>query len=245
MNNKRSDFLNAPNLISLFRLAMAPFLFLFLYLEKFFNPAGLTYRIESEIAGFRIEQYLDGHTLFFGAAAAVVFLIAAVTDLLDGYVARKTGCVTDIGKFLDPLADKVMVTTALILLVGLGRLPAWIALIIVLREMVITGLRGVASTRGTVIAASSLGKSKTVFQNIAIVCLLIHVPLDFKLGWFSKSGCWMSFHNLGTAVMYVAIFYTLYSGYDYIHQFIASESANGAGGTGKVAGGTTAGEGDR
>lgn len=245
MNAKRSDFLNAPNLISMFRLAMAPFLFLFMYLEKYFNPAGVTFRVNVEMAGFRMEQYLDGHAMFFGIAAAVVFLIAAVTDLLDGYIARKTGCITDIGKFLDPLADKVMVTTALILLVALDRLPAWIALIIILREMVITGLRGVASTRGTVIAASPLGKSKTVFQNIAIVCLLLHVPIDFNLGWFSSVDRWMSFHNLGTGVMYIAIFYTLYSGYDYISKFIASESHNSADSAAKTPDSPGPKEGDR
>ena len=199
---KSNDLLNAPNLISLGRLAMAPFLFLFMYLEKYLNQ--------------------DGGTVFFNVAAGVVFLIAAASDLLDGYLARKTGAVTDIGKFLDPLADKVMVTTALIMLVNLGRLAAWIALIIILREMVITGLRGVASTRGTVIAASNLGKSKTVFQDIAISSLLLHSTLDFGAGHVPA---WLTFQNCGTIVIYIAVFYTLYSGYDYIQKFVDSESS--------------------
>lgn len=201
---QKNEFLNAPNLVSLGRLAMAPFLFLFLYLEKYLNA--------------------DGETIFFGVAAGVVFLVAALTDILDGYLARKTGQVTDIGKFLDPLADKVMVATALILLINLGRLPAWIGLIIILREMVITGLRGMASTRGTVIAASSLGKSKMVFQDIAIVCLLFHTSLDFGLGLVPRWLGWLTYHEIGTVVMYVAVFYTLYSGYDYIKKFVDSET---------------------
>jgi len=200
---QKSDFLNAPNLVSLGRLAMAPFLFLFMYLEKYLNA--------------------DGGTAFFGIAAGVVFLLAALSDLLDGYLARKTGQVTDIGKFLDPLADKVMVATALILLINLNRLAAWMGLIIILREMVITGLRGVASTRGTVIAASNLGKGKTVLQDIAIVCLLFHGALDFGWGVVPRWLSWLTYHEIGTVVMYVAVFYTLYSGYDYVQKFVVSE----------------------
>ncbi|MDP8222181.1 MAG: CDP-diacylglycerol--glycerol-3-phosphate 3-phosphatidyltransferase [Candidatus Lernaella stagnicola] len=202
---KQEDFLTTPNMVSLGRLGMAPFLFLFLYLEKYLNT--------------------DGGTIFYGVAAGAVFLIAALSDILDGYLARKTGQVTDIGKFLDPLADKVMVTTALILLINLDRLPAWIGLIIILREMVITGLRGVASTRGTVIAASNLGKSKTVWQDIAIVCLLLHGSLDFGLGLVPTWLDWLTYHNVGTISMYVAVFYTMYSGYDYIKKFVDSETA--------------------
>jgi CDP-diacylglycerol--glycerol-3-phosphate 3-phosphatidyltransferase len=137
-------------------------------------------------------------------------------------VARRYNAVTDIGKFLDPLADKVMVATALILLVNLNRAPAWIALIIILREMVITGLRGVASTRGTVIAASSLGKSKTVVQDVALTGLLIHGRLDLGYDFLPS---WLTGHNVGMIVLYIAVFYTLYSGYDYIRKFVASESA--------------------
>jgi len=206
---QREEFLNAPNLVSLVRLGIAPFLFLFMYLEKYLNA--------------------DGQTMFYGIAAGAVFLIAALSDILDGYLARKTGTVTDIGKFLDPLADKVMVATSLILLINLDRLAAWIALIIILREMVITGLRGMASTRGTVIAASSLGKSKTIWQDIAIICLLLHGQLDFGLGilpgWLPG---WLTYHSIGTMTMYVAVFYTMYSGYDYIAKFVVSEQAKAA-----------------
>jgi CDP-diacylglycerol---glycerol-3-phosphate 3-phosphatidyltransferase len=197
----QSAWLNPPNLISLFRLAMAPFLFLFLYMEKYLNA--------------------DGESIFFCTAAGAVFLVASLTDMLDGYVARKTGNVTDIGKFLDPLADKVLVTTALIMLVNLNRVPAWIALIIILREMVITGLRGVASTRGVVIAASHLGKKKTILQDVALTALLFHGLFDFGQGWAPE---WLTYAKAGMLVLYVAVFYTLYSGYDYIKNFIGMEA---------------------
>ncbi len=199
---KQSEFVNPPNLISFFRLALAPFLFVFLYLEKYLNA--------------------DHDTIFFNVAAGLLFLLGAGTDLLDGIVARRYHYVTDIGKFLDPLADKVMVSTALILLVNLNRAPAWIALIIILREMVITGLRGVAGTRGMVIAASNLGKSKTVVQDAALAGLLLHEPLDFGAG---KVPEWLTFHNIGMAILYVALFYTLYSAYDYVKKFVESETA--------------------
>jgi len=203
---KRKDFLTAPNLVSLFRLAMAPVCFVFLYLEKYANA--------------------DHHTRVYGLVAAIVFLIAALSDILDGYLARKTGQITDIGKFLDPLADKVMVTTALIMLVGLDRCPAWIALIIILREIIITGLRGIAQTGGEVIAASKLGKLKTVLQNIALVCLLLHYTYNFGRFWGSASTFWwINTHAIGTVILYLAVFYTLYSGYDYLAKFIRSTKA--------------------
>jgi CDP-diacylglycerol--glycerol-3-phosphate 3-phosphatidyltransferase len=211
---KRSDFINPPNVISFFRLAMTPFLFLFLYMEKYLNP--------------------DHDTIFFNIAAGIVFLLGALTDLADGIVARRWHYVTDIGKFLDPLADKVIVSTALILLVNLNRAPAWIALIIILREMVITGLRGLASTRGTIIAASNLGKGKTVLQDIALTGLLLHEPMDLGRGW---APAWLTFHNAGALVLYLAVFYTLYSGYDYVKKFVASETADAPGDKPASAGG--------
>ncbi len=203
---KRKDFLTAPNLVSLFRLGMAPLCFLFLYLEKYVN--------------------VDGHTRVYGVLAASVFLIAALSDILDGYLARKTGQITDLGKFLDPLADKVMVTTALIMLVGLNRCPAWIALVIILREIIITGLRGIASSGGEVIAASQLGKRKTVFQSVALVALLLHY--DFNFGWvfgLTNKLLFINTHVLGTIVLYIAAFYTLWSGYDYLAKFVRQADA--------------------
>jgi len=205
---KKNELLTAPNIVSLIRLLMAPFLFVFMYLEKYVNQ--------------------DDNTIVFGLLAAGVFLFAALSDILDGYLARKTGQITDMGKFLDPLADKVMVTTALIMLVGMGRCPAWIALIIILREIIITGLRGMAQTRGQVIAASGLGKMKTVMQSIALVGLLVHHKINIGQLWGSDWKYWnINFHALGLIFLYIAVFYTLYSGYDYVRNFLRDDNVEG------------------
>ncbi len=203
---KKSDFLNAPNLISLFRLSIAPIILVLLYMEKYLNP--------------------NGETLVYCFIAGVAFLLAAISDIFDGYLARKYNMITDIGKFLDPLADKVMVATPLILLVGLDRIPSWMALVIILREMIITGLRGLAQQRGTVIAASKLGKMKTVLQVTALVALLLHYPVKFGVLWGGDFS--LSAHKVGIVFLYIAVFYTLYSGYDYLRNFIRSEVDNTA-----------------
>ena len=122
---------------------------------------------------------------------SILFVIASLTDLLDGKIARKYNLVTNFGKFMDPLADKLLVCSALICLVELGRLPAWIVIIIIAREFIISGFRLVASDNGIVIAASMWGKFKTTFQMIMIVMLII----NFEAG---------PLHIAQTAVMYIA-----------------------------------------
>lgn len=118
---------------------------------------------------------LFGHTASWSdIIAALIFIIAAVTDGLDGYIARSRKMITDFGKFLDPLADKLLVSAVLISLVELDRLGAWVAIIIISREFAVTGLRLVAAANGTVIAASKLAKWKTTLQIIAIVALILN-----------------------------------------------------------------------
>lgn len=107
-------------------------------------------------------------------AAAAVFVLASMTDWLDGYLARKNNLVTDFGKFMDPIADKLLVCSALICLVGNGSLAAWIVIVIIGREFIISGFRLVASDKGVVIAASYWGKFKTVFQMIMVVVLILN-----------------------------------------------------------------------
>ncbi|MBP1949195.1 CDP-diacylglycerol--glycerol-3-phosphate 3-phosphatidyltransferase [Virgibacillus litoralis] len=137
-------------------------------------------------------------------AAAILFIVASTTDWVDGYYARKYNLVTNLGKFLDPLADKLLVATALILLVELGLAPAWVTIIIISREFAITGLRLVAAGEGVVLAAGSMGKLKTVTQMVAIAALLLH---NFP---FSYMGL-----PFATIMLYVALFFTILSGYDY------------------------------
>lgn len=131
--------------------------------------------------------------------AAIVFALAALTDGLDGYIARSRDSITTFGKLMDPLADKLLITAALISLVSLGRLPAWVAMVIIAREFAITGLRSIAAERGVVIAASWMGKVKTVLQIGAVFALIIVNPATL----------WVD------VLVYVALAATVISGLDY------------------------------
>src|SRR3954454_107183 len=133
------------------------------------------------------------------ALAAAVFALAAATDGLDGYIARSRGSVTTFGKLMDPLADKLLVTAALVALVSLDRLAAWGAMVIIAREFAVTGLRAIAAERGIVIAASWLGKVKTVLQIAAVIALIATNPAPW----------WVD------VLVYVALLVTVLSGADY------------------------------
>ena len=140
--------------------------------------------------------------------AAVLFILASITDLLDGFVARRQGQVTNVGKFLDPLADKLLVGSVMIMLVHLHWLPAWIAVVIICRELAVTGLRAVASERGVVMAADRFGKLKTVLQIVALVPLTIHYPF-----WGLDPA------SIGMMIMYLAVILTVFSGGNYLYIF--------------------------
>jgi CDP-diacylglycerol--glycerol-3-phosphate 3-phosphatidyltransferase len=143
-----------------------------------------------------------------GFLAALFFGMASITDILDGFFARRYGEVTSLGKFLDPLADKILICLTMIMLIPLGRIPVWMVLIIVMREMAVTGLRGIAISEGIVITASSLGKYKTLFQSIAVLGLCLHYTyLD------------LSFHTVGMAFLWVGLILAVWSGLDYLWKF--------------------------
>lgn len=133
--------------------------------------------------------------------AAALFIIASLTDMLDGKIARKYNLVTNFGKFMDPLADKLLVCSALICLVELKELPAWMVIVIISREFIISGFRLVASDNGVVIAASYWGKFKTTFQMIAVVLLIVRIP---------------ALSMVTTAVVWIALILTVISLVDYI-----------------------------
>ena len=135
--------------------------------------------------------------------AVVIFIVASLTDLLDGKIARKYNLVTNFGKFMDPLADKLLVCSALICLVEMGRLPAWMVIIIISREFIISGFRLVASDNGIVIAASYWGKFKTTFQMIAVILLIVQFP-SAAMGVIT------------TACVWIALVLTIISLVDYI-----------------------------
>ena len=141
--------------------------------------------------------------------AAILFIAATITDYLDGYFARKYHMESDLGKLLDPLADKLLIASVMIMLIPLGRVPAWIAAIIIGRELAVTGLRSIASEKHIIIAANWLGKYKTAFQCAALIPLLIHYPiLDIQ------------FQLAGEFFLWIALFFTVWSGFDYIYSYI-------------------------
>jgi CDP-diacylglycerol---glycerol-3-phosphate 3-phosphatidyltransferase len=137
------------------------------------------------------------------AIAAGVFALAALTDTLDGYIARSRGSITTFGKLMDPIADKLLVTASLVALVSLERLQAWIAMVIIAREFAVTGLRGVAAEQGVVIQASWLGKLKTILQVAAIICLIAFDPAPLAV----------------ELLVYAAVAATVVSGLDYFFGF--------------------------
>jgi len=142
-------------------------------------------------------------------AAAVIFLLAAISDALDGYWARRRNTVSNVGKLLDPLADKLLVCTALILLIPLGRVDAWIVAVIIGREMAVTTLRGMAGAKGVIIAASWLGKKKALTQLIATNILILHYRYFF-----------IDTHWLGSILIWVALAMTIWSGVDYFVRYL-------------------------
>jgi len=139
---------------------------------------------------------------------AAIFIVAMLTDIIDGWLARKWDLVSPAGAYLDPLADKLMVTAVLIMLIPLGWAPAWLVLILLSREIAITGLRGIASQEGILLSAGTLGKIKTAYQSCSLSALLIHY--DF----FGIDA-----HSVGIIFLWIATFFSLLSGYQYLIQF--------------------------
>ena len=168
--------MNLPNKLTVLRICMIPFFVAALLYE---NGADQTMRI----------------------IANVIFITASLTDLLDGKIARKYGLVTNFGKFMDPLADKLLVCSALICMIELRELPAWMVIIIISREFIISGFRLVASDNGVVIAASYWGKFKTTFQMIGVVLLIFNIP---------------ALSMVTTIVIWIALALTVISLVDYV-----------------------------
>ena len=165
-----------PNTLTLFRIAAVPLIIVLL-------------------------MYPNRLTTFL---AAIIFSAAAITDYLDGYLARTRGLESTLGKVMDPVADKLLVSSAFIMLTSLGWIPAWIVCIIIGRELAITGLRNIIAGKGEDVSASWLGKYKTGFQIAAVIPLLFHYP------YFG-----VNLHAIGTFFLYGALIFTIWSGVDY------------------------------
>lgn len=140
--------------------------------------------------------------------AVLCFCVASLTDLLDGHIARKENMVTSFGKFLDPLADKLLICSVLVMLVELGWVPAWVSIVIICRELIVTGLRAMAADEGIVIAADRYGKIKTVLQMFALIPLMLHYP------WWGLDP-----QPLGQFMLYTALVLTVFSGFNYLNGF--------------------------
>lgn len=170
--------MNLPNILTMIRVVLIPFFIFF-----FSRPSTSSAII-----------------------AAVIFLVASLTDLLDGYFARRRKEVTQFGKFLDPVADKLLIVSALILLVANGRVPAWIAIVIIGREFAVTAFRAIASSEGVIIAAEGTGKYKMFLQTVAIIFLITDLPAFY-------------FHEIGLFLLLIATALAIYSAGQYFIKF--------------------------
>ncbi len=171
---------SVPNILTAFRFALIPVL----------------------IVLFSIQQTTTVELWCF-----IVFTVAALTDFVDGWVARRYHIETVLGKLMDPLADKALVTTALIMLIPLGKIAAWVCLLIICREIIVTGFRGLAATTGKVVAAGSIGKLKSNFQYFGLGFLIFPLnvlPIPYQ-------------HEIGTVLIYISLFLALWSGAVYFY----------------------------
>ena len=181
------EIFNLPNSLTMARILAAPIVVFLLYLEMWFQ--------------FKVGAYCA-----FG-----VYFLACITDYFDGKIAREQNIITNLGKFLDPLADKLLIGSILIMLVRLGpdwKVPAWIVIIIIGREIAVTGMRAVAAEMGEVVAADKYGKAKTLLQSLATGFLVFHYPL---FGWDPRP--------LGQWLLWGALALTVFSGGNYLYNF--------------------------
>jgi CDP-diacylglycerol--glycerol-3-phosphate 3-phosphatidyltransferase len=170
-------------------------------------PNGLTVIRILAIPVILLLLFASGRT--FQMVTALIFLLVALTDTLDGYLARRRKMVTTLGKFLDPLADKLLIVTALIALISARGIPLWMVIVIVGREIAVTGLRGIAMSGGIVISPSLMGKYKTAFEMTSIFFLILsgtHLSVDFR--------------QVGIGLLWVALALAVISGYDYFKKFL-------------------------
>jgi CDP-diacylglycerol--glycerol-3-phosphate 3-phosphatidyltransferase len=189
LRSLKEEAFNLPNAITAVRVAMIPVFLWFTYYES------------------RVDSFI----------AAITYAATGATDFLDGWVARRTGKITVIGKFLDPTADKLIVMAALVMLVHLGRVAAWVVIVIMAREFIVTGLRTIAMSEGIVIAAGNEGKQKAAFQVAGITFLLLHYsyPVDFGVGTLEFDA-----NKVGTVLLFVSLFFSIWSMIDYFRGFV-------------------------
>jgi CDP-diacylglycerol--glycerol-3-phosphate 3-phosphatidyltransferase len=185
----RGELTNLPNLVTMSRVVLIPFVLFF----------------------------IDNYSPLRSFIASLLYLVAAAGDFVDGYLARKRGEVSMIGKFLDPLADKLLVTAVLVYMVALSRVEPWVVVVLIARDLAVNGLRSIASAQGLVIAASDGGKIKTALQLVAIMMLLIYFRYP-ALG----TGIQVDYQRAGNVVLYVSTAVSVFSGVQYMRHFLAA-----------------------
>jgi CDP-diacylglycerol--glycerol-3-phosphate 3-phosphatidyltransferase len=190
-----ADALNIPNLLTMGRIVAIPW---FVWL-------------------------LDTPTPRRGFWACIVFTLAAITDVLDGYLARKLGVVSVLGKFLDPLADKLIVMAALVWMVPMGRIAAWVVVLLLAREISVTGLRSVAASEGVVISAGQEGKTKTALQMIGIVALVLGYP--YHLAYLGLDLGVVDLVHVGRWLVYMSLLFSFASAAQYLRLFAEAVEA--------------------
>lgn len=195
----REQFWNLPNILTLGRIAVIP---LFMW---------LTY---------------DGNPLY-SLGAAILFSLAAITDVVDGYLARRWKMVTIVGKFMDPLADKLIVLAALVMMVRLGRIPAWLVILLLSREFVVTGLRTIAANEGMVISAGQEGKWKTSLQLVGIISLCIHYVHPLWMPWSTYR---VDYNLVGRVLVYLSAIFSIWSAAGYFRAFLSMVARKDSGG---------------
>lgn len=193
--------MNLPNKLSLMRIILIPFTLLFMLPISIygFEPAGWN-------------NFINNHGMF---VAGIIFIVASLTDMFDGKIARKYNLITDLGKFLDSLADKMLVIGVLLAFVDIGRISAWGVMIICLREFMVTGIRMLASQHGVVMAAKMIGKIKTTIQMIAIIYLLFEPTLE-KIAGLANLNLSTPISILGDILFLACVIMTIVSGMDYL-----------------------------
>ena len=185
----KRDVLNIPNLLTLFRIVLIAPICVLIYLG---DPVSVL-------------------------IAVALFWIAGVTDWVDGYIARRQNLVSLTGKYLDPLADKLLVMAALLMLLPMGRVPASLAIIIVGRELSVSGLRALAATEGLVISAGEGGKFKTAFQMTGLIGLMLHFTYEISYGLFTVK---INFYHLGLGLLIISTIFSISSAVEYFRGFL-------------------------
>jgi len=191
----RKDALNVPNLLTSLRIVMIPVCLSLLGAD---TPKG-------------------------GYWATIVFTLAALTDLVDGWLARKMNVVSVLGKLLDPLADKLIVMASLVWMVPMGRIPAWVVVLLLGRDIAVTGLRSVAASEGVVIAAGEEGKAKTALQMIGVICLILGYPYHMSYAGIDLGAVDMV--HVGRMLVYLSIIFSLASAAQYVRLFVLAVEA--------------------